>query len=95
MALKDEEPIDAAEEDPVDEIEEDEDEDEEEVEDPKIAVNEACASGRCSSLKSILDDCTSRVNGKSKTSETCVQELNDLLLCVDNCSATKLWAQLK
>lgn len=37
-----------------------------------------------------MDECTERVNSKSNTTETCVQELFDFLHCVDHCVSVGL-----
>ncbi|KAF5293809.1 hypothetical protein FQA39_LY03294 [Lamprigera yunnana] len=42
-----------------------------------------------------LDKCTARVTSKSKTTETCVQELYDLVEFVDACVAKELFLHLK
>lgn len=39
--------------------------------------------------------CTERVNSKSKTTETCNEEFQDFLHCVDHCVAHNLFKHLK
>lgn len=81
---------------PEDEVEEEEEEDEEDIEDPRDAIVEACQNGHhCEALKSVLDECSDRVAGKSKTEETCTQELFDFIHCVDHCSADKIFSKVK
>jgi len=51
-----------------------------------VEIKEKCGESKeCSALKEILNTCTDRVSSKSATTETCVQELNDYLHCVDHC----------
>ncbi|XP_072023578.1 cytochrome b-c1 complex subunit 6, mitochondrial-like [Amphiura filiformis] len=93
MAIDDEQII---ENNPPEEEEEEEEEDEEDLEDPRDAIVEACQNGHhCESLKAVLDTCTERVNSKSKTEETCTQELFDFMHCVDHCSSEKIFAKVK
>lgn len=40
-------------------------------------------SGSCSKYQAELDACTERVSAKSKTTETCEQELYDFIHCRD------------
>jgi len=47
------------------------------------------------SLKDKLDECNTRVEGKTRTSETCVEEIIDWLHCVDECAAKNLFSKLK
>lgn len=68
------------------EQEEEEEEEEEETEDPMDKIRESCEElSECTKLKQELDTCTERVNSKSKTTETCAQELLDFLHCRDHC----------
>lgn len=53
--------------------------------DPRIAVREHCTESHCKNYAKELETCNARVASKSKTSETCTQELFDLLHCVDHC----------
>jgi len=39
----------------------------------------------CEGFKAELQRCSDRVNSKKKTTETCVQEFNDFMHCVDHC----------
>jgi len=66
--------------------EEEEEEEEEDLVDPHDTMKEECATSKdCRGLKDILDTCTDRVNSKSATTETCFEELIDLIQCVDHC----------
>lgn len=50
------------------------------------SVRETCGSSKpCSGYKEKLERCNDRVNGKSQTEETCVEELFDFLHCADSC----------
>lgn len=56
------------------------------MEDPGDKVREACAESKeCLKVKQELETCNQRVNSRSKTEETCVQELIDFLECRDKC----------
>ena len=49
-------------------------------------MRESCAEkGECAKLFQELEICNQRVASKSKTEETCVQELFDFLECRDKC----------
>ena len=50
--------------------------------DPQEIMNEEKTS-ECSKYKTELDTCTERVTSKSRTTETCEQELYDFLHCRD------------
>merc|ERR1711936_1482789 len=78
------------------EEEEPEEEEEEDLVDPHDSAKGVCASKpECMSLKDKLDECNTRVEGKSRTSETCVEEIIDWMHCVDECAAKGLFAKLK
>ena len=63
-----------------------EEEEEEDAVDPREELDEKCGDTlKCSKLREVLDECTDRVNSKSNTTETCVQELFDFVHCVDHC----------
>jgi len=70
---------------------------EEEVElvDPQGPIREACVAHHCEKYKSKLDTCNERVNSRSKTTETCFEELLDLMHCMDHCASEKLFSKLK
>ena len=63
--------------------------------DPAAEIKESCAEGSCSDAKAKLDTCNDRVNGKSKTSETCFEEILDFYHCVDHCAAPKIFHHVK
>ena len=55
------------------------------------AIVEACQnSHHCEPMKALLDECNERVSGKSKTEETCTQELFDFIHCVDHCVSIEI-----
>ena len=72
-----------------------EEEDEEDLVDPASLIKESCADSHCTSLKSKLDECNDRVTGKSKTSETCFEEILDFYHCVDHCAAPSVFNHVK
>ena len=54
--------------------------------DPRDGILEECREGHhCEALKEELAVCTDRVSSRSKTEETCTQELFDFIHCVDHC----------
>ena len=56
------------------------------AQDPHETAKERCQErSECVSLKDKLDECNTRVEGKTRTSETCVEEIIDWLHCVDEC----------
>ena len=56
------------------------------VEDQKTQLEEECRqSSECLPLLKVLQACNERVARHPSTPETCVQELFDLLPCVDRC----------
>jgi len=68
------------------EEEEEEEEEEEDIVDPHDTMKASCTgTDKCSKLKAVLDECTDRVNSKSNTSESCYEEVIDLIQCVDHC----------
>ncbi|ESN95026.1 hypothetical protein HELRODRAFT_114981 [Helobdella robusta] len=59
---------------------------EKELVDPMNPLKEECSqSSHCLHLKDELDRCTERVTSRTKTTETCTQELFDFIHCVDHC----------
>ena len=70
-------------------------EDEEDLIDPATEIKEGCAEASCASAKARLDECNDRVTAKSKTSETCFEEILDFYHCVDHCAATKIFQHVK
>eukprot|EP00096_Caligus_rogercresseyi_P001278 TRINITY_DN1204_c0_g1_i1.p1 TRINITY_DN1204_c0_g1~~TRINITY_DN1204_c0_g1_i1.p1 ORF type:complete len:106 (-),score=42.04 TRINITY_DN1204_c0_g1_i1:142-459(-) len=67
-----------------------EEEEEEELVDPAVAIKSDCQSGPCASYLALLESCTDRVSSKSKTSETCMEEMMDLYHCVDHCTSPQV-----
>lgn len=47
------------------------------------------------SLFSKYTECNDRVNGRSRTTETCTEELFDYLHELDHCVSKTLWSKLK
>lgn len=71
-------------------------EEDDELVDPHDTLKEQCAnSGHCKNFLTKLEECNSRVNSKKETTETCSEELFDLIQCVDHCVAPKLFSKLK
>ena len=81
-----------------DEDDEEEEEEEEEVEavDPAEELREKCAAGsKCAPLWTEFEKCEERVNSRTNTEETCVQELFDFLKCQDKCVSILFKTDLK
>ena len=56
------------------------------VQDPQDSLKDECRKdNHCLNFKEELQRCTDRVTSKSKTTETCTQELFDLVHCIDHC----------
>ncbi|XP_003399309.1 cytochrome b-c1 complex subunit 6, mitochondrial [Bombus affinis] len=69
---------------------------EEELIDPQKILRERCSrQPKCTSLQEKLDICNQRVNSRSNTEETCMEELIDYVECVDHCVAKTLFSKLK
>lgn len=63
-----------------------EEEEEEEAIDHQEVLKEKCAeTPKCTKLHDLLDSCNERVESKTNTAETCVEELMDFVHCVDHC----------
>ncbi|XP_070563544.1 cytochrome b-c1 complex subunit 6, mitochondrial-like [Ptychodera flava] len=78
------------------EEEEEEDEDEEDIPDPVEDIREKCSElSACAKLKNEFDICNERVSSRSKTEETCTQELFDFLHCQDACVSKQILSKLK
>ncbi|CAG9770795.1 unnamed protein product [Ceutorhynchus assimilis] len=69
---------------------------EEEMVDPQQALREQCRGTKhCQDLAEKYQACNDRVNSRSQTAETCVEELFDLLHAVDHCVTKDLFKRLK
>lgn len=72
-----------------------EEEEEEDLVDPGTTIREQCAEDHCTKYKQRLDECNSRVTSKTKTTETCLEEIMDFYHCMDHCAADKIFSKLK
>ncbi|EDV30142.1 uncharacterized protein Dana_GF23099, isoform A [Drosophila ananassae] len=71
-------------------------EDEEDLVDPQATLREKCQTkGHIESLYNKYQECNDRVNGRSRTSETCMEELFDYVAELDHCVAHSLFNKLK
>lgn len=66
----------------------------------KIAIlcllQETCGQQKkCIELQNRLNTCNDRVNSRKNTEETCMEEIVDLVQCVDHCVAHTLFSKLK
>lgn len=69
---------------------------EEELVDPQTTLRASCSeSSGVAPLKERYEACNDRVNSKSRTTETCVEEINDYFHALDTCVAKTLFSQLK
>ena len=68
-----------------------EEEDEEDLVDPMDTLRESCKQQRnCDAMVQKLDACSARVESRSKNREECVEELLDLVHCVDDCVSKQI-----
>ena len=73
-----------------------EEEEEAELVDPQKVLREKCSeTQKCSKLQEKLNTCNDRVNSRSQTTETCVEEVIDYMSCIDHCAAKTLFHHLK
>ncbi|XP_017768914.1 PREDICTED: cytochrome b-c1 complex subunit 6, mitochondrial [Nicrophorus vespilloides] len=69
---------------------------EEELVDPQETLRNKCReSNHCQHLVEKYQVCNDRVNGKSRTTETCTEELFDMLHAIDHCVTEQLFSKLK
>ncbi|XP_012222421.1 cytochrome b-c1 complex subunit 6, mitochondrial [Linepithema humile] len=69
---------------------------EEELVDPQKVLREECSQlSKCVNLQEKLNTCNDRVNSRSNTEETCIEELIDYVQCVDHCVSKTLFSKLK
>ena len=67
----------------------------EEVVDPFPQIRADCERHHCVKYREKLDECNARVSSRSKTEESCHEEVIDLFHCVDHCAGPKLFKVLK
>lgn len=66
------------------------------LEDPIDELREKCKQdGEAQKLVERLQTCTERVNSRENTTETCAEELYDLLHHVDKCVSKTIFKKLK
>merc|ERR1712179_43940 len=64
--------------------EDEEEEEEEDLVDPMDTLRDSCkAQKNCHALSEKLDACTARVESREKNTEECIEEMLDLIHCVD------------
>lgn len=69
---------------------------EEEIVCPQETLRAKCQEeGKIEKLFNNYQECNDRVNAKSKTNETCEEELFDYVQALDKCVAKTLWSKLK
>ena len=63
------------------------------LQDIQDKLKDACRETKeCIKAKEIYDSCATRVNSRSKTEETCHEEMMDYVHCVDHCVST-MWSR--
>jgi len=72
-----------------------EEEEEQDLIDPQQVLREECNAKHCTGYETKLKECNQRVNSRSKTAETCNEEVIDFMHCVDHCVAKTLFSKLK
>ncbi|XP_055641063.1 cytochrome b-c1 complex subunit 6, mitochondrial [Toxorhynchites rutilus septentrionalis] len=69
---------------------------EEDIIDPQTVLREKCAQeGHATHLYEKYQACNDRVNSRSQTTETCVEELFDYMHELDHCVNKTLFSKLK
>lgn len=69
---------------------------EEELIDPQTVLRASCnETSGVAPLKARYEACNDRVNSRSRTTEICVEEINDYFHALDTCVAKTLFSQLK
>ncbi|XP_065349043.1 cytochrome b-c1 complex subunit 6, mitochondrial-like [Cloeon dipterum] len=67
-----------------------------ELVDPQTLLRGKCSEeAGIAALKERYEACNDRVNSKSRTTETCVEELSDFLHALDACVTKTLFSHLK
>ncbi|KAK9753205.1 Ubiquinol-cytochrome C reductase hinge protein [Popillia japonica] len=67
-----------------------------ELVDPQQELRDKCReSDHCKHLVEKYEACNERVGSRSKTTETCIEELFDLLHAIDHCVTKDLFKRLK
>lgn len=70
-------------------------EEEEELVDPMETIRADCVEKHCKSFQGKFVECTDRVTSRKKTTETCTEELFDMLHCRDHCAKDKIFKHVK
>jgi len=69
---------------------------EEEMVDPQQELREKCSKEpHAAHLLERYQECNNRVNSRSKTTETCTEELFDYIHALDHCVTKTLFSRLK
>ena len=69
---------------------EEEEEDEPKLVDPAVEIKAHSAEDHCAKYKARLEECNERVNSKTKSTETCMEEVIDFYHFVDHCTGPKI-----
>merc|ERR1712226_1064184 len=71
-------------------------EEEEDLVDPMDTLRDSCkAQKNCHALSEKLDACTARVESREKNTEECIEEMLDLIHCVDGCVSKMIHTKWK
>ncbi|KAJ8964965.1 hypothetical protein NQ314_004482 [Rhamnusium bicolor] len=69
---------------------------EEELEDPQQTLRDKCReTEHCKHLAELYETCNDRVRSRTRTTETCTEELFNLLHAIDHCVTPELFSKLK
>ncbi|KAB0791807.1 hypothetical protein PPYR_03607 [Photinus pyralis] len=68
----------------------------EDLVDPLDTLRDKCkATSHVKHLAEKLEECNNRVNSRSRTAETCIEEVIDFMHALDHCVSKDLFAYLK
>lgn len=70
-------------------------EEEEDLIDPMEGIREECVEKHCANFFQKYTECNDRVSSRKKTTESCAEELLDMLHCRDHCAVEKIFKHLK
>ncbi|GIX79845.1 hypothetical protein CDAR_56481 [Caerostris darwini] len=70
-------------------------EEEEDLIDPMEEIRQNCSEKHCGNFLEKFNECTERVTSRKKTTESCAEELIDLLHCRDHCAHKEIFKHVK
>ncbi|EEB13449.1 ubiquinol-cytochrome c reductase complex 11 kDa protein, putative [Pediculus humanus corporis] len=66
-----------------------------ETSDPQVHLRHQCQNGECAKWYDKLEECNERVTSRTKTAESCHEEMIDFVNCLDHCVSKDLFSKLK